>query len=170
MTKKGGKAKIGICGFLRRKINEGNKDRTYLGGIPVEWHIGESPMESATSYAGEIQASFYRFDPSRFLKSLVSDLLLRYGNVDIETSERNDNRIVVEHVHSINSVTIGRRLNSIIDRNREELNLNRWIRLYHIPGTVSIAEELGKSTSQFKLLTLLTGNISQAISAQMMTF
>ena len=41
--------------------------------------------------------------------------------MEIETRIRNDNSSVVEHVHSINAVAKGRRLNGFLESNSEEL-------------------------------------------------
>ena len=70
-------------------------------------------MVSASSYSGEVPAAFYGFDTARFLISLVEELLL-FGDKGVYggKSVRADNSSVVEHAHSIRSVTNERALNS----------------------------------------------------------
>ena len=64
-------------------------------------------MAATSSYAVEIQAAYRGFDTARFLKITLSEFLYGNGDVDIETRIRKDNSIVVDHVHSISSVTKG---------------------------------------------------------------
>ena len=89
-------------------VNKENNHETYLGGTPIERHSEKLPRVATSSYAGEIHAVSRRCDTSRFLKSLAAGLSVGNDNADFVTSVRNDNSIVVEHVHSINSVTNGR--------------------------------------------------------------
>ena len=84
--------------------------------------------------------------------------------MDIETGVRNDNSSVAEYVHSTNSVTSERMGNSFLHSIGEEINLFRRLTLSRIPRTFSISGELAKSTSPFKLLTLLTRNSFHTIS------
>ena len=56
---------------------------------------------------------------------------------------RNDNSIVLEHVHSINSVTKGRILSGPIHSNREELGNSHWLAFSHIGGSLNTPDELG---------------------------
>ena len=98
LTDGGGRAKVGIGGFTREKINGRNKDNFYLGGVPRAWATG-SLRAGTPSYAVDIQSAFHGFDTDRFLKSMLAELLLGNENVDIETRIRNDNSIVAEHVH-----------------------------------------------------------------------
>ena len=60
------------------------------------------------------------------------------GNIDIETRFRNGNSSVVEHVHSINSVTKERRPNGLLESNGGELEANPWLALSHITGPLNI--------------------------------
>ena len=78
--------------------------------------------------------------------------------MDTQTGGRYDNSSVVERVHSINSVTNGRRFDIFLDSNMEEINLSRRFALSHIMGDISISGDVSKSTSQLKLLALLTRN------------
>ena len=61
-----------------------------------------------------------------FLKSMLSELLDVDENVDIVARIRNDNSSVVDHVHSIKSVTRGRRLDGFLETNRERM----WKRIH----------------------------------------
>ena len=58
MTKNRSRARIGICGFPGRKVNEGNMDDVYLGGVPRAWNIGKSPGAETSSYAGRYKWRF----------------------------------------------------------------------------------------------------------------
>ena len=88
------------------------------------------------------------------------------GDFGVETRVRNENARVVEHAHSINSVKNERRLNICLAIAREALNSHRRLSLAHIPGTIIISDELGKSTSQVKLITLLRSNILHTVSVR----
>ena len=67
---------------------------------------------------------------------------------------RNDNSIVVEHVHSINSVTKGRSMNCFLESNIEELDTSRRLALSHIMGGSGISGETTKTTTRNKLIML----------------
>ena len=75
-----------------------------------------------------------RRPPGFFLKSTLSELLFRNGNIDIETRIRNDNSSVVEHVHSINAVAKGRRLNGFLESNMEGMGGESPVRLIAYNG------------------------------------
>ena len=83
--------------------------------------------------------------------------------MEMSTSRRNvrsDNSVVVEDVHSINLATRGRRMGGFLESSREELELSGWLTLSHIPRTLSIVDELTKSTTRRKLISILTKIIS----------
>ena len=105
LTKTGSRAQIGICGFIRAKITEQNKNQQFHKGIAISWSSSKSPRVATSSYAGEIQALFYGFDTARFLKEMLAELL--FGNVgcSINTYVRNDNSDAVYHMDSMNTVT-----------------------------------------------------------------
>ena len=66
-------------------------------------------------------------------------------NIDIETRIRNDNSIVVEHVHSINAVTKERGPNGLLGDNRGGLGTNPWLVLSQIMGpALNIPDEMAK--------------------------
>ena len=79
-----------IFGRVRCRINGTNKDQSYLGGVPIEWPIGESLRVSTYSYAGEIQAAFYGFDTSHFLKVRYRN----YTEMEMLTSKRKFETII----------------------------------------------------------------------------
>ena len=58
LTKTGSRAQIGICGFIRTKITEQNKNQPFRKGISISWPSSKSPRVATSSYAGEIQALF----------------------------------------------------------------------------------------------------------------
>ena len=103
------------------------------------------------------------FDPYRFLKSTLSELFGN-GNVDIETGVRNDNSGDLEHVHSVNSVAKGLTTNGLLESNSEGLDINDLLTLSHITGGLGISDEMAKTTTQNKLLTLSPSDISQTAS------
>ena len=70
----------------------------------------------------------------------------------IGTGIRRDNSSVAEHVHPISSVTEGRRLNGLLESNREELGNNAWLDLSHIMGGLGISDEMANATTQNKLI------------------
>ena len=96
----------------------GDKDKSYLRGIPIARASGGCLRVSASSYAGRIQAVFRGVDSARFFKSTLAGLLVGNGDIDIGMRRRNDNSSVVEHVHSPNSVAKERRLNGFLESNR----------------------------------------------------
>ena len=83
-------------------------------------------------------------DTSRFLKSMLAELLFGNDNIGVGAMIRNDNASVVEHVHSINSVMRGRRLNVFPGSNREESETNPLLVLSHIMGPMGISDEMTK--------------------------
>ena len=95
-------------------------------------------------------------------EGMPSELLLRNENVDIETRIRNDNTIDVEHAHSINSVSNGRRSIGCLESNRAEQEPNPWLSLSHIKGPLNISDESAKSTTRGKLISSSPRDISQA--------
>ena len=84
--------------------------------------------------------------------------------MEVETRIRNDNSGVVGHVHSINSVTEARRLNGLLESNSEDSGANPGLDLPRIADPLCIPDELTKSTTQTKLIFLLSRNISQTMS------
>ena len=42
-----------------------DKDKTYIGASPIDWHIADSLSVSTSSYAGELQAALRGFDTPR---------------------------------------------------------------------------------------------------------
>ena len=61
LTKTGSRDQIGICGFIRSKIKETNKNENFHTGIAISWSSSKSHRVSTSSYAGELQALFYGF-------------------------------------------------------------------------------------------------------------
>ena len=82
-----------------------HRNYEYRDGIPAAWSSGESPRVATSSYSGDIRSIFYRFDTSRLLKSLISELLIGNDSLHIPSSVRNDNAEAVCQFPSINSVT-----------------------------------------------------------------
>ena len=73
----------------------------------------------------------------------------------METRIRNDNSGAVEHVHSINSATQGRRLNGFLESNREgEEGGNQRLALSRIMGPLNISDAVKKKTTRSKLILL----------------
>ena len=103
-----------------REIERGRRgrDKSYLGGLPIDWDSVVILNVETSSYAGEIQDLFLGFDTSRCLKITLSGLSFGNGNIATETRIRNDNSGVVEHAHSINSVANERRLGGFLESNR----------------------------------------------------
>ena len=66
MSRHGSRTHIGICGIVRNKFGESNKDKSYLDGIPIDRPIGKSHRVEAPSHSRETQEVFYGFDASRF--------------------------------------------------------------------------------------------------------
>ena len=112
-------------------------------------------MLSTYSCAGGIQDARRGFDTTRFVKSSPAELLLGNENVDVGTIIRNDNSIVVEHVHSVNSIAEERMLGGLLERNREEVDLNTWLAPVRITGGLNISDDITKSATQTKLSMLL---------------
>ena len=42
-------AHVEIFGFVGQKVGGGNKDKIYLGGIPIAWSIGKCPRVATAS-------------------------------------------------------------------------------------------------------------------------
>ena len=59
----------------------GNIDKSYMGGIPIDWDSGGSLEVSTSSHSCEIQDAFRGFDTARFLQSMVDGLLFGNGNI-----------------------------------------------------------------------------------------
>ena len=127
LTKGWGKYQVGIFGFIGGESNESNADKSYIGGTPIAWTsvgcgvglVGGGGAwgclgVETSSCAGEIQASYRGPDTDRFFKSILSELLFGNANVSMGAGIRNDNPIVVEHVHSINSAARERKLNGCL--------------------------------------------------------
>ena len=55
-----------VCAAPQRKVNDRNKDKTYLLGAPIAWSIGGSLTVATSSFAGELQAVFRGCDTARF--------------------------------------------------------------------------------------------------------
>ena len=101
-----------------------------------------------SSYSGKIEDSFLGFDTARFVKSTLYGLVSGNGIVEIETSTRNDNSSVVEHVHSINSVTKERRSDGFLESNRDGSGANSRLALSRIAGPLNISDVMTKSATQ----------------------
>ena len=117
MNKKGIRAQIGICGFSRSKVNAGNLDDVYIGGIPIAWPSGKSPMVATSSYAGVGVKSVLRgayMDILLLLKRLVAVILFGNDGSGVGASLRNCNSISVENARSVKSVNNERRFNSLL--------------------------------------------------------
>ena len=52
LTKAGSRAKIGICGFLRKQITEQTKNVEYQHGVDVSCVSNKSPGVTTSSFAG----------------------------------------------------------------------------------------------------------------------
>ena len=78
-----GKAEIGSRGFLGGKINECNKDKACVGGIPIGWYIKKSLPVATSFYAGVIRDAFRVYDKARFLKSSLAELLVGGENLAV---------------------------------------------------------------------------------------
>ena len=59
------------------EMGGGNKDKSYLGGIPLARTSGERLTVSTSIYAVEIQAALHGFDTDRFLKSMLGGITSR---------------------------------------------------------------------------------------------
>ena len=70
LTKAGSRAQLGICGFIRSKITETDKNENLHTGIAISWSSSKGPRAATSSYAGEIQALFYGFDTARSVKEM----------------------------------------------------------------------------------------------------
>ena len=57
LTKTGSRAQLGICGFIRNKIN-GEQNENFHTGIAISRPSSKIPRVSTSSYAGETQALF----------------------------------------------------------------------------------------------------------------
>ena len=113
-----------------------------------------------------VQVAFRGFYTARFLKSMLGELFTGSGNVDIETRVRSDNSSVVENAQPTNTVTKNRRLNGLLESNREELETDRFLGLSHIAGPLNISGEMAKSTPQTQLILLLFRNICHTVSGK----
>ena len=99
-----------------------------------------------------------------FPEKYVREVLLGRGNIEIETGIRADNSSVV--AHPINSVTKERRSRGLIGRNSEELKMNPRLSLPHIMGPLNMPNEIAKTTTREKLISLLARDIPKSISGQ----
>ena len=100
------------------EITEKTKTVEYQQGIAVRWVGNAIPRAPTSSYAGEAPSLFYGADMARMLKGLLAELI--FGNVGSEmpTYARCDNSGASYQVDSANTVTSGKRLNGLLDRNR----------------------------------------------------
>ena len=78
------RSRICIFGFLRLVISGGGNIE-YRDWVPESCAIVGSPRYRTSSYTEEIQAIFYDFDTSPFLKSLISGILPPNEFVDTPT-------------------------------------------------------------------------------------
>lgn len=69
LTTGGCKAQIAICGFIRENVNKENKEKFYLGGIPIAWTSVESLRVPTSSYAGDIRDARRGCDTALLLKA-----------------------------------------------------------------------------------------------------
>ena len=77
-----------MCGFLRRRVIGSPKDEAYLEGTPIAWPSVEGHRAEKCSYSGEIPAAFYGCDTTRFLKSLIAELICKNEGLDVDTSAK----------------------------------------------------------------------------------
>ena len=146
--------------FLREKANRGNKGKIYLRGTPIAWDSGRILTVATYSYAGGIRAVSHGFGAACFLKSTLTELLFGNGYIDIATRIINDNSIVIDHVHSVNSVAKERRLTGPLESKRYELETNPWLALSQIMEPLNISDEMTKTTARRKPI-LLSRNTPQ---------
>ena len=83
---------------------------------------------------------------------MLAELLFGNENIDIGAMIRNDNSIVVENVHTVNSVTKNRMINGALGSNRAELGNKPWLSLSRIVGSANISDEMAKATTQNKFI------------------
>ena len=113
LTKTGSRAQLGICGFIRSKIKETNKNENFHTGIAISWPSSEGPRVSTSSYDGEIQALFYGLDAARSIKEMLSELLFGNAGWPIITYVGSDNSDAVYHMGSTNTAENEKRLNGL---------------------------------------------------------
>ena len=125
--------------------------------------MGKSLRISTCGYAGQIQDAFRVCDTYLLLTSVLSEFIFGNGNVALATRIRKDNSVVVEHVHSINSVTKERRLDGLLE-SREDPETDPWLALSKTAAPLNISAEMAKSRTRNKLFLLMSRNISQSMS------
>ena len=113
-TEAGSRARIGICGFLRKQTTEKTKNVEYRQGIAVSWVSNASHRASTSSYAVEIQALFYGLGMARMLKGLLAELMLANVGVEIPTYIRIGNSDASHQVSSVNTATGEKLLNGFL--------------------------------------------------------
>ena len=94
------------------------KEKSYLWRTPNSVDYWGRLRVATSSCEGEASDAFRGGDTARFLKSMLRGVSIW----EWESRYRNDNPGFVEHVHSINSVTKGRRLNGfygVIEKSRK---------------------------------------------------
>ena len=64
----------------------------------------------------------------------ISRIIIWDIGVAIPTYVRNDNSTVAYQVDSVSTVTNGKRLNGLVESNREELERNNWMSIGYIHG------------------------------------
>ena len=106
----------------------------YRDGIPVDWHIGKNHGVATSSYDGQIKVTFYVFDTSLILKSLIPELLFGNEAAYTPTYVRGANTDAVFQAQPTNSVTYEERLNSSMGSSRDELYLGSWVNIGGAPG------------------------------------
>lgn len=159
-----GWAKIVICGFPREIFNAGNKDKTNLGGAPIACSSGSRLWGATSSYAGEVHVLRRGFDAARFLK-FASRIIARQRKCRYRKSEFVS---VIPSSYGIypplNSMTKKRIMICFLGSNSGKLGINKCLALSHIAGGFNISDEMAKTTTQNKLLTLSPSDISQTAS------
>ena len=68
LTKAGGRAQIGICGFMRSQKLNFSEVGEFHQWVAISWVSNKSPMVTTSKEAWDIQAVFYGFDMAMMLK------------------------------------------------------------------------------------------------------
>ena len=115
-------------------------------------------MVATSRYSGEIQAAFHVGDTARFFKCMLYGILFGNENIATVAMIRNDCPEVVGNVHPINSAAKERMPNGFLESNRGD-GANPCLALSHIMDPLNISDEMAKTTTQNKLILLLSRNI-----------
>ena len=98
---------------------------------------------------------------------MLAELLFENVGCSINTYARNYNSGAVYHMDSMNTVANEKRLNGLLESNREELLLNPWLGVGYIPGELNTSDSMTKSMSSANLRSLLAENTFQIATEQM---